>query len=906
MDNLQSSATIVSLLKETPKPVILLGAGASVTSGIPLASEVVSKAARWAYARQNGKNPDDPRITKSDWYPWLTNQTWFKEDAYLADLFPDAVENLLQPQKIRKEFWIKILNPDVPISTGYLRLVELMHLKKISNVLTTNFDDCLPKARNLINRPHHIDIIKSPDDYTKISSNPQYPCLIYLHGAVENYTDKNVIEEVSKMDNNLVENLLPILKDCPLIVIGYRGSEPSVMDHLLINNAEKAFNFKNGIYWCIKKGESPENMSSKVKTLAQTIGSNFQLVEIESFDHLFDKVVGAHLEEKRIDLPQQFIAPAESMESEPKNFDLRAAKKFDENDVDKSLLRDRIINYCQKLNINTPPTITDQWLLNQMQYLNLVRELSDKSISITNAGILLFGKAPHFSILNSRIKIRFIGEEYWLRKILDNENIDGNIYEESIEGNLWIQLNKINDALATINKPFRLKNEKSENVLPYDPIALKEVIVNSIVHRDYEESDENIIEIYPNRIVIKNPGGLIDEVKTYFEDSVMQEEIKRGMRGIKGYRNPVLADLFYSSGDMDKKGSGLYDVIMRSQANSGAVEFYANENNTLFTVCMWCRPEAIDDITNTASPLTVISTRFYTNIIEIKEIPSRVYFSNCSFRDKKEVYATYDQVTFPPFQIFQGKAFSFSNLDRKNNPLRNIINIREIDSWALDEFLAQPEGEKQFVAILNDYIRGFLSEKGLIVDPIKKRAYYPKKQTDEERTISYQARFKKATRTIVKPKYSVNKDRIRYWEHKGFNYSIKKFDSDWSLLIEPTYIFTLDGVKRLFAPLKVGALATKKASRDYNLHVLNDIIFWMWVLTNGSSEDFKLNKKEIIDLNLEDNITLSCEYLKTSINNIENAELISDKDSYLDMEDLEEEIASLAEQEFQDDQKETE
>jgi len=258
--NIQSSAMIATLLKENPKPVFLLGAGASVTSGIPLAGEIVSLAAKWAYARQSGKDTNDPRITRSDWYPWLqANHSWFKDDVPQATLFPYAVEHLLQPQKVRKDFWIQILNPDVPISIGYLRLVELMHLKKITNVLTTNFDECIAKARTQTNRPHHIDIIKTPSDYTKISSTPPYPSAIYLHGAVENYTDKNVIEEIAKMDETFIQNLIPLLKDYPLVVIGYRGYEASVMQHLLIDNAEKLFNFKNGIYWCIRKGDKPED-----------------------------------------------------------------------------------------------------------------------------------------------------------------------------------------------------------------------------------------------------------------------------------------------------------------------------------------------------------------------------------------------------------------------------------------------------------------------------------------------------------------------------------------------------------------------------------------------------------------------------------------------------------------------
>ncbi len=895
MSNLKNSAIIATLLRETPKPVFLLGAGASVTSGVPLAGEVVSKAVKWAYARQNGKNVDDPRVTRSDWYPWLvSSQTWFKEDVPMATLFPYAVENLLQPQKVRKDFWIKVLNPDVPISIGYLRLVELMHLGMITNVLTTNFDECISRARNQINRPHHIDVIKTSSDYTKISSTPPYPSLIYLHGAVENYTDKNVIEEIQKLDSTLVRHIVPLLKDYPLVVIGYRGYEASIMQHLLINNADKTFNYKNGIYWCIRKGEKPEDATDHVKTLAKTIGSNFQFVEIESFDHLFDKVIWSHLEIQRTKIqPLQTSVDTTQSEIDFKNFDLKNAKLYETEDFDNALVRVRITNYCNKLNISVPEKVDEQWLHDQLLYLNIIRSTKEYTYS-TNAGLLLFSRNPQKNIPSAKVVVRFVGNESWLQKILDDKTISGAVFEKVIEGNLWNQLNEISNALALINKPFRLKSEKSENVLPYDPIALKEVIVNSFVHRDYEIDDVNIIEIYPDRILIKNPGGLTEEVKPFFEDEIMYEEIKKGRRGIKGYRNPVLADLFYSSGDMDKRGSGLYDVVTRSEQNKGFVNFSPNIENTEFVVQMWCRPETIDEVTNTASPLSIITTKFSTNIIEVKIIPDSVYYAPSLYNKAKEAFEIYKNTSFPPFHLYEKQIFSFSDMRNGNNVLRNLIKTNEIQRYAIDEFLSLDEGEKRFIRMFNDCLKSHFYRKGMIVDQERKRAYYPKTE-EGERIVSYQARFKKATRTIVRPRYNAAKDKIRYWEHKAFTYSVKKFGNEWGIMIEPSYVFTLDGEKQLLASQRVGALATKKASRDYNINVLNDLTFWMWVLSNGSNDVFKLNTSSISGFG--DNIILSNEYLSTSLNYVQNMEEIEEEQRLLDDSDLDEEIAQIAEKE---------
>jgi hypothetical protein len=53
------------------EPVLLLGAGASITSGIPAAGTTVEKAARWAWCKEHGRHADDFTIRRSDYWPWL-------------------------------------------------------------------------------------------------------------------------------------------------------------------------------------------------------------------------------------------------------------------------------------------------------------------------------------------------------------------------------------------------------------------------------------------------------------------------------------------------------------------------------------------------------------------------------------------------------------------------------------------------------------------------------------------------------------------------------------------------------------------------------------------------------------------------------------------------------------------
>lgn len=758
----------------------------------------------------------------------------------------------------------------------------------ITTILTTNFDECIKKARNESNKPHHIDEVRTPSDYNIISSSPLFPLLIFLHGDVNNYSDKNVKEEITNMGTDLVDRVVPLLKDHPLVVIGYRGWEPSIMEHLLINNIERAEGYKNGIYWCVRKGTDVDKSTDYVKTLAAKIKTNFSFVEIEGFDHLFDKVIRAHFDNE-IKIEVDATTNSNDIQAD-KTFDLKIAKEYDSTDIDEVLLRTRIDKYCANLGISVP-TKTDE-TLEMARSLNLIRKDKAGKSYITNAGLLLFSK-PQQLIPSAKTIIRFEGSEQWLRKILGDVKLTDNYFEKTAEGNLWSQLDIIDEALASVNRPFRLKEGESKDVLPYNPRALKEVVVNSLVHRDYENAESNLVVITPSSIHLKNPGGLVEEVKVYFEDAQMSEEVKKGKRGIKGYRNPVIADLFYGSGAMDKRGSGLSDVVTLVIENSGHVDFSPNVTNTEFSVIVQSRPEGVDETTSTAQPLNVITAKFSSNIIPVLQTPNRVYFAEASISSRNELFTTYPNVVFPPFELFEKQLFTLTNLQNKNNTLRNAVETSSIDSIAIDEFLLLKEGEKRFIKLLNDSVKNHFYSLGLIVDPKKKRAYFPRTEQGE-REISYQARVKRAKRTVVRPRLAANKEKVRYWEHKAFYYAVKKFGNDWGLFIEPTYVFTLDGGKVLLAPNKVGRLATKKASRDYNLSVLNDTVFWMWVLARGVRGNFALETAR--GENYGDNISLSTEYVSASLNYVDYIDAESDEEIVEEIDEaLEDELTKLAE-----------
>ena len=59
------------------------------------------------------------------------------------------------------------------------------------------------------------------------------------------------------------------------------------MQHLLLENAAQAHNYRHGIYWCKLKCNRVEDMPPMVLALARALGANFTLIDIDGFDELF-------------------------------------------------------------------------------------------------------------------------------------------------------------------------------------------------------------------------------------------------------------------------------------------------------------------------------------------------------------------------------------------------------------------------------------------------------------------------------------------------------------------------------------------------------------------------------------------------------------------------------------------
>ena len=832
----------------------------------------------------------------SDYQPWLTDREWFDSATNLADVYPVAVDNLLGVKRDRRDFFERLVSPPVPPSRGYRSLAKILHQGWIHTVLTTNFDDCVQRAATLENQPHFIARIKTIDDLVMFSGAPAEPQLLFLHGSIEHYSDKNLAEEVQSLDPRIVERVRPLFRDHPVIVVGYRGTERSVMQGLFLDQIKFTNQFAQGIYWCTLEPEDSTELSPFVVKLAEEIGSNFNSVTIEGFDELFEVQLWSLLEAQKTPPARRAAADIRPSPS----YDMRPAEADVSDVLDMTLMQARLKEYAEKLRFWV--SNDSEWAIDAAERLHLLTQRDGKSVP-TIGGLLLFGQNPTEQISCCRLNLRVVGPNHWLRSCFgegaDDEPEDIGETSREITGNLWHQLDELTDVLSLVNFTFRLKGELSKQVQAYNPIAIKEAIVNALVHRDYQNPAAIDVLITPKTIVIDSPGGLTAEVRAETGGVPLEELIKSDRRGIKGYRNPVISDLFYGGGQMDRAGSGLSDLWQTTINNNGDVSFGPDPDNAKFTVELHARPEAVDEVTNTALARTQQTHRFSANILPFVQIPPKVWCAATTVATMRGLRARKHSDNLPGGYLHNSTFYTFFDLDRLSKNRHMPFQRSGVFTRTTEELLAIPNGRVVFVKLLNEALFEHFRAIGLWIDYPRKRVHFTKPDDADERRVTYQARVRKATRTVVKARKKRNGEGVAYYEHKALGFLPIDFGDDWALMLSPGYTFTRDGAGKPIGRERINVLSTRRAAKDFNQSVHQDVAFWIAVLCGEVTGVFALTCRDDIEAGAP-TILLSSRPPTVSYGSDSFAQLDDEWGSSVEFDDLEDEIMQLAQEEDAD------
>ncbi len=171
-----------------------------------------------------------------------------------------------------------------------------------------------------------------------------------------------------------------------------------------------------------------------------------------------------------------------------------------------------------------------------LKNLSVIDKAND-NVSFRNAGVLFFTENPSQFIPQAVIVCaRYEGNEKV--NILDRKEFGSDI------------ISNIENAISFVKQYLKIKiiieNNRRNEVSEIPIVALREVIVNAIAHRDYFEKGANImIEVFNDKIVFTNPGGL---PKGFPEADFGKISLSR---------NPIIASLLLRSKYIEKMGTGI-------------------------------------------------------------------------------------------------------------------------------------------------------------------------------------------------------------------------------------------------------------------------------------------------------------------------------------------------------------
>ncbi|MDN6290685.1 MAG: helix-turn-helix domain-containing protein [Tetragenococcus koreensis] len=172
----------------------------------------------------------------------------------------------------------------------------------------------------------------------------------------------------------------------------------------------------------------------------------------------------------------------------------------------------------------------------KLQNLKLVKIESD-TLYPTHALMILLGKFPHCAVKCARFK------GTTMDVFIDKKEYTGDIFS-ILENTQHFILNHINLG-AKINGLYR------EEAYEIPEVAIREALVNAVIHRDYVNRGRDIkVGVYDDVVNIVSPGSL--------PSNITMEDIFNGRSEI---RNRVIANIFKELGLIEQWGSGINRII---------------------------------------------------------------------------------------------------------------------------------------------------------------------------------------------------------------------------------------------------------------------------------------------------------------------------------------------------------
>lgn len=184
----------------------------------------------------------------------------------------------------------------------------------------------------------------------------------------------------------------------------------------------------------------------------------------------------------------------------------------------------------------------------------------------THAGILLFGKNPRFFLPGSYVQFLKLPGTDLTDMPEDQAEISGDLHSilRELEGRLKLLIKTTMHPISTFE----------EKLLPdYPEWALRELLMNAVMHRNYDSNSPIRFYAFSEHIEIQSPGGLYGEATP------------ENFPTRNSYRNPVIAEGMKSLGFVNRFGYGVQraQALLEQNGNPRA-QFEFDEHSVLVKI----------------------------------------------------------------------------------------------------------------------------------------------------------------------------------------------------------------------------------------------------------------------------------------------------------------------------------
>lgn len=259
-------------------------------------------------------------------------------------------------------------------------------------------------------------------------------------------------------------------------------------------------------------------------------------------------------------------------------YEIQQVSEMGIHDLDRS----RLASYFRDVLRRTIPEESDNaaWIRLLLNSDLLVK--SQSSIHATVAGLLLFGITPNRRLPQAGVTAAVFPRDKKDYDMIDEERIrgpltpvvskDGVVVEKGVIDNTVDFITRNMGIIAWLDGARRL----TKPAFPTD--AIREALVNAVVHRDYSHEGTDIeVSLFVGRLEVISPGRL--------PNGVTVEKMKEGI--VRVARNELLKEILRDYRYIEHQGMGVRNRIIESMQRHNGTEPDLIEEEDRFIVRLW-------------------------------------------------------------------------------------------------------------------------------------------------------------------------------------------------------------------------------------------------------------------------------------------------------------------------------